>query len=159
MGPNTGLSVYGGFIDQSKLWGLRWDIIFGCKNKIVRWFLIKLLTLVRWVLVTDWYGLESWNQWMLSFHIIKVVKVKFCYVCHCCACTVIRDGQNDSFPGTRSFSSVHYNDLFIWFGRCDSFVMSDYVLKKITYFILNWSWVRTGPSRPRSAVWSTCYIE
>ena len=25
----------------------------------------------------------------------------------------IRDGQNDSFPGTSSFSSVHYNDSFI----------------------------------------------
>ena len=24
-----------------------------------------------------------------------------------------RDGQNDSFPGTSSFSSVHYNDSFI----------------------------------------------
>ena len=25
----------------------------------------------------------------------------------------IRDGQNDYFPGTSSFSSVHYNDSFV----------------------------------------------
>jgi hypothetical protein len=51
-----------------------------------------------------------------------------------------RDGQNDSFPGTSSFSSVHYNDSFIWFVRFDSFVTSDYILKKIknkkTFFII-----------------------
>ena len=73
-----------------------------------------------------------------------------------------RDGQNDYFPGTSSFSSVHYNDSFIWFVRFDSFVTSDYILKKIknkkTFFYIynfffNWSWVRIGPSRPQSAVW------
>ena len=49
---------------------------------------------------------------------------------HTHACMHTRDGQNYSFPGTSSFSSVHYNDSFIWFGRFDSFVTSDYVLKK-----------------------------
>ena len=28
-------------------------------------------------------------------------------------CVPTRDGQNDSFPGTSSFSSVHYNDSFV----------------------------------------------
>ena len=42
------------------------------------------------------------------------------YLCvFMCICVSIRDGQNDSFPGTSSFSSVQYNDSFIF----DSFVL------------------------------------